>query len=459
MSNSKSKTPLSSKSSRKLARTSAIKAPSKIPAKVPAKIPAKAKTKRAVQSTRTPNSDAGFELTQGLAVGYQPNIELTPSDKALFEAFQANLLSLISHELRTPLTGVLNALGVLESGTPEGMSERDLISMAHKNAQRLHRTLITLLDLASIESGAFHARLREVDLLRVLRARWEVQAGLAEFKENGFQVELVSRTPDTLALADPQKIGRAFDVCFAIVTGWGEPKGAVQAQVDHRKVQFTFTLAEGTEAEWDKEWSQGLAAFHGGVGSPSSVFGGVVQSEKGFLSRMREGLGSEFVLLHQILRLHIGQFNQERRERQVSLILQFPDISSDEGLRAILVSRAYVVSHEIGSVALALVEVPAAEDLHEFRAKIAAKLFRATDAVYVLPKRRQIALVLDDCRQNDAQAVVGRFERSLGIKLRFGVAHCPGDGLDPSTLVETATGRLLSGNNEGGNGAAGELTR
>ena len=322
------------------------------------------------------------------------------------------------------------------------MSQKDLISMAFKNAQRLHRTLVTLLDLASIESRAFHARLREVDLLRVLRSRWEVQSNLPDIKEAGFKVEIVSKSPDSLALADPQKLGRAFDVCFAILIGWAEPHCEIQVQVDRRQIFLSFLLHPGSETEWDQQWSQGMAAFGGGVGSPSSVFGGVVQSEKGFLSRVREGLGSEFLLVHQIMSLHLGHFKGERKDRQVTLTLQFPEISSDEGLRAILVSRAYVVSHELGSVALALIETPASADLHEFRAKIAAKLFRTTDAVYVLPSRKQIAIVLDDCKKGDAKAVVNRFEKSLGLTLRFGVAHCPEDGLDPSNLIEIAESRL-----------------
>src|SRR5947209_7480795 len=97
--------------------------------------------------------------------------ESTSSSTQLLHAFQANLLSLISHELRTPLTGILNSLTLLtENGElPNTVSRKELLDMALRNAHRLSHALVSLLELAAIESGNFHVKLREVELARLSR--------------------------------------------------------------------------------------------------------------------------------------------------------------------------------------------------------------------------------------------------------------------------------------------------
>jgi hypothetical protein len=107
-----------------------------------------------------------------------------------------------------------------------------------------------------------------------------------------------------------------------------------------------------------------------------------------------------------------------------------------------LSSRAYQVSTELGSVALVLIDVPATKDAIFFCAQIKENLFRSSDAVYPLPARNQAALVLDDCKPEDAPRLVERLKSSLGQDLHFGMAHCPSDAQDPDRLLDLASERL-----------------
>lgn len=392
-----------------------------------------------------------------MAVGHSPAASLAPQDEALFRAFQSNLLSLISHELRTPLTGVLNALGVLEEqqgassdSTVGALSNADLITMARQNAQRLNRALVALLDVAAIESGTFHARFREVELARLVKSRTDIYRSL--MKDQGIKSQISGTIGEGIApvLADPQKIGRAIDLCLQVLVPRTEKGSTVQIRISSAsRVEFEFTLAKGMEAQWDEAWSQAEVGYQGGVASPSSAFaasfGGVLQSEQAFLSRSEEGLGSEFPLVHEIIRIHRGKFLCERKTNGVSsfakLILELPKLASESGLRAVLESRAYEIASELRSVALVLVQVPSSVKSESLAQEIKLGLFRTSDAVYLLPERQQIALVLDDCKADDAEHLA---ERILGSKreLSFGVAHCPADGQDPGKLFEIALDRL-----------------
>jgi hypothetical protein len=386
-----------------------------------------------------------------LAVGHSPKSQLRAQDQALFRAFQANLLSLISHELRTPLTGILNALGMLETTGEEAadlpFTPKELVTMARSNAQRLHRTLVSLLDVAALESGTFHARFREVDLLKLAQGRMEAHE--ISLKERGLHA-MVEQDGGGAVLGDPQKLGRALDLCIEAIAPRAEQGSAIELRISTSGAWLSFTVSAGSASAWQSAWTEALAGYQGGVASPSSAFAGVLQSEQAFLTRMEEGLGSEFMLVHEIMRLHGGSFTEKHQEnydakhdgRKIELFLSLPALSSEEGLRVVLTSRAYDVSTELKSVALVLIQVPKGTDTDQFVSQIRTNLFRSSDAVYSLPGRAQIALVLDDCKVEDAPRLLTRIKASVTTSLRFGIAHCPGDGLDPSKLFDLADERL-----------------
>lgn len=379
----------------------------------------------------------------GVAIGHLPASALSPQDEALFQSFQSNLLSLISHELRTPLMGVLNALSVLEdheAGREAALERGVAVSMARQNADRLAHALSTLLDLASIESGTFHLRLREAELGKVVRHRLEAFG--SKLRENGHSFSILGGSEAAPILCDPQRLGRGVTLVLEVALPRMEAGTPLEASLQANRAEFRFQLSPGKEEAWDLAWSQGLAGYEAGLASPSSVFAGVLQSEQAFLTRSEEGLGSEFLLIHQILRLHGGRLEQRRQGRAVRLGLVLPVLSSEEGLRAVLQSRAYQVSTELASVALALIRVPPGRKVSELGGKIRSTLFRSTDAAYPLEAQGEIALVLDDCKPEDAPGLLSRLARAIGEELQYGIAHCPSDGLDPAALVGVARKRI-----------------
>jgi hypothetical protein len=330
----------------------------------------------------------------------------------------------------------------------------ELIQMAHRNAEKLHHSLSALLDVAALESGAFHVRLREVDLLRVAFGRY------AKYKKNfeslGITGQWMSDIPGTSAytiLADSQKLGQAIDLCFQALLPRAENKGDFQVQVRPFSLELSCKITKSAEEVWKSAWSQSLVGFQGGMSSPYSAFGGVLQSEQAFLTRTEEGLGSEFLLIHEILRLHRGQFSAQLKDGLACLRLEFPELSNEDGLRVVLGSRASSLSTELGSVTLVLIQLPTDFTASlEVQKKIAENLFRSTDAIYPLSKKHQLALVLNDWKYEDVPSFVKliqdrlrksfKFELKESSQLQFGYAHCPSDSLDPNALVEIAEGRL-----------------
>ena len=377
-----------------------------------------------------------------MAVGHTPPPGLAPQDAAALRVYQSNLLSLISHELRTPLMGILNSLGMMEEGAEAGgISREELVTMAKRNAHRLHRTLSALLDLAQVESGIFHARLREVELPRLVHVQLAENA--TELHDQKLKVELEEVIGQTVpVLADPQRLGRALELCLQVLLARAEPGSEVQVRISSARVVFDFRIVAGTESLWENAWSQAVAGYEAGVVSPSSAFAGTLKSEQEFLSRMEEGLGSEFMLVHEIMRLHQGKFTEKHQGQDVSLVIELPELSSDEGLHAVLASRTGNSHSALDSVALGLVQVPDGVSVDAFRAQVKKGLFRSSDAAYSLPSRKRVALILDDCKPEDAPRLLARLEKSMGKTLAFGIAACPSEGMDPKLLLELAEKRL-----------------
>ncbi|MDR3608631.1 MAG: HAMP domain-containing sensor histidine kinase [Oligoflexia bacterium] len=387
-------------------------------------------------------------LSPGPSVPELAPQQLAPHDEALVRAFQSNLLSLISHELRTPLTGILNALGLLDENAAEGsvpgFSRAELVKMARQNAQRLHRTLVTLLDLAAVESGTFAVKLREIELVRMVRSRLAAHASM--LRDQSLELIENDDVAEVSILGDPGRLTRALDLSMEVLVlraRKGVPFKVRISSAPEPQVEMSVELAEGSLTLWDEVWSHALAGFEGGTASPSTAFAGVLQSEQAFLSRTEEGLGSgELLLVHEVMHLHHGSCAQKRKGNVVTLTMKFPSLSSDDAVAAVLTSRTYELTSEPSAVTLVLIRVPREQSVPDFCSRIKELLYRVTDGAYPLLERREVALVLDDYKKSDIGKLLERIERSLmaqlNIKPEMSFAHCPEDVADPRELVERA---------------------
>jgi len=79
--------------------------------------------------------------------------DLTDTKRA--EKLKSEFVSVVSHELRTPLTSIRGALGLVEAGVAGEMSPKvaQMVSIAHKNAERLVHLINDILDIEKMESG------------------------------------------------------------------------------------------------------------------------------------------------------------------------------------------------------------------------------------------------------------------------------------------------------------------
>ncbi len=342
---------------------------------------------------------------------------------------------------------ILNSLTLLEEGHEEGFAPGELVTLARKNAEKLNAALSALLDVAEVEKGLLRLSLREVDLARVCRDRVRLQG--ASLRDRSLSVALSgSASP---VLVDPQKLARLVDLSLGLLAERALSGSELQLEVGARGLTLKAKLQAGQGPKLRAAWAEALAEAEAAArqgrlsaGRAGAAFRGTRQTEREFLTRDEEGLGSGWVLLLDWMKLHEGTVTLDlSAPDSAKLRLEFPEVTSEKALASVLSSRAYRSTHDLSAVALGLIEVPQGSSVPEFQARVQSHLFRASDSVYALPREGQVAVVLDDCKPEDAPGLMGRIRDRLGQPLRMGVACCPSEGLDPAYLLELA-GRRLS---------------
>lgn len=77
------------------------------------------------------------------------------SERSSADRMKREFIATVSHELRTPLSAIRGALGLLEGRSLDKMDpeSREMVSIAHRNTERLMRLINDILDLEGMESG------------------------------------------------------------------------------------------------------------------------------------------------------------------------------------------------------------------------------------------------------------------------------------------------------------------
>jgi PAS domain S-box-containing protein len=132
------------------------------------------------------------------------------SERKRTERLKDEFVSTVSHELRTPLTSISGSLGLLvgqwSGKLPESAAR--LLTIAHKNSQRLVRLVNDILDIEKTESGRVVFNFIRVDLLSVVKQEIEDNRGFAE--GFGVAVRLDPASVEAEVIADPDRLAQVI---------------------------------------------------------------------------------------------------------------------------------------------------------------------------------------------------------------------------------------------------------
>jgi len=132
------------------------------------------------------------------------------SDVERVERMKRDFVSMVSHELRTPLTSIRGSLSMLSDGTAGELpaSAQRLVTLAHKNSERLVALVNDILDLEKLRAGEMRMTPVPLDLADAAKQAIEACEGVATQQQ--VQVTLERQQAPVPVMADPLRLNQVL---------------------------------------------------------------------------------------------------------------------------------------------------------------------------------------------------------------------------------------------------------
>lgn len=163
------------------------------------------------------------------------------SERKHVEQMKNEFISTVSHELRTPVTSISGALSLVVGGVAGDipMSMREMLTIAHKNSERLGVLINDLLDMEKLVAGKVEFDLRAQALRPLLEQAVEVNQAYAD--RFGVRLRLVHSTEDPLVQVDAQRLQQILANLLSNAAKFSPEGGEVKIQttIRHNRVRVS----------------------------------------------------------------------------------------------------------------------------------------------------------------------------------------------------------------------------
>ncbi len=224
--------------------------------------------------------------------------------EAEVDRMKSEFIATVSHELRTPMTSVKGALGPLLGGAmgPVADAQKELLTIALNNADRLIRLINDILDLSRIEAGHLELRRDNIDIAAAIHDGLRELEGFRSQRQIRLDVELAPDLPPVMA--DPDRIGQVLVNLIGNALKFTEPGGQVTVRASRQGGELRVDLADtgpGIPAEHLQSIFErfnragGSTAGKGGTGLGLAICRAIVREHGGSIwAESAPGQGSVF---------------------------------------------------------------------------------------------------------------------------------------------------------------------
>ncbi len=126
------------------------------------------------------------------------------------DRMKSDFISIVSHELRAPLANIKNAVSIIELAGEVNEDQREFLSIAMEDIDRLSRLINELLDISRIDSGKMELNFEPISIDSV------VAASIASLERRADEktIEIINKIPDDLPhlSADKDRLTQVFTI-------------------------------------------------------------------------------------------------------------------------------------------------------------------------------------------------------------------------------------------------------
>ena len=151
---------------------------------------------------------------------------------------KSNLISTVSHEIKTPLTGIRMMLHLLlEDQTGElNPAQKEMVTAAHGDCEKLLKTLRNLLEMSRIDSGASSLNLTPTQPSEIFRESLSFFEGLAAKKGIQFSENFAEDLPEVSV--DKVRISEVVNNLISNALKHSPENGTVTLSIAEKGTQF-----------------------------------------------------------------------------------------------------------------------------------------------------------------------------------------------------------------------------
>lgn len=214
---------------------------------------------------------------------------------AELERSRLQFFASVSHELRTPLTLILSPLEMLAEQHAASLPAtlREPLEMAHRNAQRLHKLVGSMMDFAIIEAGSMPLVLEPVDPFAVTTEIVSLFRSAVE--DAGLALDVRSAGPTAHVMLDREMwetiVANLVSNAFKYT-----PAGRIEVLLARRGDRLVLTVADTGIGIAPEESERIFERFYR---SPRAA------------GRRAQGNGLGLALVQELVRLHGGEVGME----------------------------------------------------------------------------------------------------------------------------------------------------
>jgi two-component system sensor histidine kinase KdpD len=217
------------------------------------------------------------------------------------EVLKATLLDALAHDLKTPLTSIKGAVTHLLAQQP-GAEDKELLTIANEEADRLNRLVVEVLEMARIEASKLHPDRAPHDINDIVAAALKAQ----EESLKGRAVELRIVSPLPAADVDFEFIQQVLKQLLDNAVKYSAPGTPVIIAAETAGERIVVSVSDRGNGIAEEEQSRVFDKFYRGRKSREQVLGtglglsiakGIIEAHGGKIWVTSEpGKGSVFSL-------------------------------------------------------------------------------------------------------------------------------------------------------------------
>ncbi|MBU4311606.1 MAG: diguanylate cyclase [Candidatus Omnitrophica bacterium] len=354
---------------------------------------------------------------------------------------KSDFVSIISHELRTPLTSIKESVSLVLDGIagPINVEQKNFLSMAKNNIDRLVGIIANILDFSKLESGRVTMHKRKMDINEIIKDVYVLTRPIAEKNNLGFEMELSDNIEKTWF--DPDRISQALKNLISNAIKFNKPNGSIKISSSDGRIDGKKVIKVIVE--------------DAGIGIPKEDAPWLFKTLNPLdtsMTRRHAGIGLGLAVCKRIIGFHGGDiWVESKKDKGSQFIFALPVYDKDTEFNFLLdeaIERAKYNDMKLALIIFAIRNRKDAteEAISELEKNIHSVVRGPEDKVTRF-KDGEFIVIMAGTDSSGAEKIIGRMKGKVRVSLNFGVAVYPDDAKDKEGLIKKAEKELKSKNN------------